>query len=120
MKKVALGTALAMMLAFVPALFVTSASAVVGSSVVHVINGKNGGTGAIDVWFDGIKLVDNLGLGQGIDVDVPADVPLVTACSAGSTGIDGSGNCHRQRQHRPAALPGRDRRWGQLHPRDRR
>ncbi len=51
---------------------------------------------AIDVYFDGIKLVDNLGLGQGIDVDVNADVPLVTACSAGSTGIDGSGDCARR------------------------
>ena len=94
MKKVALGTALAMMLALVPALFVGTASAVVGSSTVRVINGQPGPAGgAIDVYFDGIKLVDDLGLGQGVDITVPADNPDVTACSANSTGIDGFGVC---------------------------
>ncbi len=94
MKKVALGTALAMMLALVPALFVGTASAVVGSSTVRVINGQAGPAGgAIDVYFDGIKLVDDLGLGQGVDITVPADNPDVTACSANSTGIDGFGVC---------------------------
>ncbi len=94
MKKVALGTALAMMLALVPALFVGTASAVVGSSTVRVINGQPGPAGgAIDVYFDGIKLVDDLGLGQGVDITVSADNPDVTACSANSTGIDGFGVC---------------------------
>jgi len=94
-KRVALGTALAMLLSFVPALFVGSAQAVVGSSTVHVINGQPGPAGgAIDVYFSGIKLVEDLGLGQGVDVTVPADTPLVTACSANSTSVDGAGVCH--------------------------
>ena len=94
MKKVALGTALAMMLALVPVLFVGSASAVVGSSTVRVINGQpDGGGPAIDVYFDGIKLVNDLGLGQGIDITVNADNPLVSACSAGSTGVEADGDC---------------------------
>ncbi len=94
MRKTALGATLALVLAMAPlALFATSAVAAVGSATVRVMNVTYTNVPTIDVYIDGIQSVNDLAIGNGVDIQVADGTHTLNVCSANSTHVDGAGNC---------------------------